>query len=68
MEESQGWEKPAFFMKNEKITVESYDYCGSYGLSKNENNKYLSVLEGDYQFTFSKHHDIVSFEHLKCFF
>lgn len=64
MEESQGWEKPGFFLKNENITIESYDYCGSYGSPKNENNKYLSILEGDYQFTFSKYHDIVSLEEI----
>ncbi|XP_051158865.1 sarcosine dehydrogenase, mitochondrial [Leptopilina boulardi] len=66
MEESQGWEKPGFFLKNENITIESYDYCGSYGSPKNENNKYLSILEGDYQFTFSKYHDIIKEEAHAC--
>ena len=60
MEESHGWEKPALFLENEKIIIEPYDYYGSYGSTKNENNKYVSVLEGDYTFGFSKYHDIVS--------
>ena len=60
MEESQGWEKPSLFLENETVTIEPYDYYGSYGSSKNENNKYASVLEGEYSFGFSKYHNVVS--------
>ncbi|XP_033227551.1 sarcosine dehydrogenase, mitochondrial isoform X2 [Belonocnema kinseyi] len=66
MEESQGWEKPALFLENETVTIEPYDYCGSYGSSKNEDNKYASVLEGDYSFGFSKYHNIIKEEALAC--
>lgn len=59
MEEKQGWERPAFFLKNENVTVNEYDWYKNSNKEKNQQTKYNQILEGDLSYDFSKHHDLV---------
>lgn len=69
MEERHGWERPGYFLED-KITnsnsktsapVKSYDWYGSYGYKKSEDQRYVERLKGEYKFGFPDCHDIVSF-------
>lgn len=64
MEERQGWERPGWFLSEGTVTIPSYDYYGSYGSSRNENNRYSELLHKDYTFGFPEHHQVVSVDYL----
>lgn len=66
MEERQGWERPGWYLKEGTAPIPPYDYYGSYGTSKNENCKYLEVLEQDRTFDFPQHHENVSHARYTC--
>lgn len=59
MDEKQGWERPSYFISGVKAQIPPYDWYGAYGYKKNENSEYLQAMEGDLDFGFSKHHDLV---------
>ncbi len=60
MEEVHGFERPAFFYKEEAI-VQPYDWYGFYGNELNKDQKYLKILKGDEKYEFSDHHELVNF-------
>ncbi|OXU31337.1 hypothetical protein TSAR_012682 [Trichomalopsis sarcophagae] len=66
MEERQGWERPGWYLKEGTAPIPPYDYYGSYGTSKNENCKYLQLLQQDHTFDFPKHHENIKEEALSC--
>lgn len=63
MEERQGWERPGWYLNpgmEGTARVLPYDYYGSYGTSKNENDKYAEILSQDHTFNFPVHDKNVS--------
>ena len=60
MEERQGWERPGWYLNEGTARLLPYDYYGSYGTTKNENDKYAQILAGDHTFDFPAHKDNVS--------
>ncbi|XP_046739990.1 sarcosine dehydrogenase, mitochondrial isoform X1 [Diprion similis] len=66
MEERQGWERPGWFLSEGTVQIPPYDYYGSYGSPKNENDKYSKLLQQDYTFNFPEHHRIIRDEALAC--
>ncbi|XP_030387177.1 sarcosine dehydrogenase, mitochondrial [Scaptodrosophila lebanonensis] len=68
MEEKQGWERPGFFLKNnKKADALPYDWYGSYGHARHQNSNYEQVLEGDLKYNrFSEHHDLIGEEAHAC--
>lgn len=61
MEERQGWERPGWYLKQGTARVLPYDYYGSYGTTKNENDKYAKILSQDHTFDFPVHKENVKF-------
>lgn len=59
MEERHGWERPGYFLKDERAVTQKYDWYGYYGNEKNVETTYVDKLKGDYKFGFSDHHDLV---------
>lgn len=59
MEECHGFERPAFFVANEKAIVQPYDWLGCYGNEANADKKYLQILKGDEKYEFSDHYAVV---------
>lgn len=59
MEECQGYERPGFYY-NGKASVQPYDWYGNYGHTLNDDNAYLTVMEGDMKYEFSDYHHIVA--------
>lgn len=59
MEERHGWERPGYFLLDETVVVQPYDWYGYYDHPKNSNTHYEEALKGDYKFGFSDHHDLV---------
>lgn len=59
MEERQGWERPGWYLPEGTVQVLPYDYQGSYGSSKNEQDLYTEILKKDYTFDFPEHQNIV---------
>lgn len=60
MEEKQGYERPAFFLTDgSQVEVPPYDYYGNYGYKLNNDSKHIHLLEGDCQYKFSAHHELV---------
>ncbi|XP_058806146.1 sarcosine dehydrogenase, mitochondrial [Phymastichus coffea] len=66
MEERQGWERPGWFLKKGTAPVPAYDYYGSYENAKNENCKYIELLEQDATFDFPVHFNNIKEEALAC--
>lgn len=65
MEEKQGYERPGYFLTdNSTVCVQPYDWYGSYGHTLNKDSTYAKLLEGDYKYSFSDHHDLVKSEFL----
>lgn len=61
MEERQGWERPGWYLPDNKIaTVLPYDYDGYYDTPKNINYAYADILKTERTFNFPPHDDIVS--------
>lgn len=60
MEERSGYERPGYYIHEDTAPVQKYDWYGYYGNEKNKNTSYADALKGDYKFTFSDHHDLVS--------
>lgn len=61
MEERQGWERPGWFLPNNKTAaVLPYDYGGYYDIPKNTNDIYADVLKTEYTFHYPPHDNIVS--------
>lgn len=59
MEEKLGWERPGFFLKDVQVLVPKYDWQGSYGNEKNDQNLYRQIIHGDSKYSFSDHHNLV---------
>ncbi|XP_050073770.1 sarcosine dehydrogenase, mitochondrial [Anopheles maculipalpis] len=66
MEERHGWERPGYFLPDETVVVQPYDWYGFYDHPKNANTHYEEALKGDYTFGFSEHHDLIGEEALTC--
>lgn len=62
MEQAQGWERPAYYIKNSTAPVRGYDWYGYYDHKKNEDQRYIKQLESDYTFGFPKSHKLVIYE------
>lgn len=60
MEERHGWERPGYFLPEDTVVVQSYDWYGYYDYPKNTNTNYEETLKKDYTFGFPEHHDLVS--------
>lgn len=61
MEERQGWERPGWFLPDNKTApVLPYDYGGYYDTSKNTNDTYADILKTERTFNFPPHDNIVS--------
>lgn len=61
MEQVQGVERPAYYVKDRTVPVRGYDWYGAYDHVRNPDNRYEKELEGDRTFGFSAHHHAVSF-------
>lgn len=60
MEERQGWERPGWFLPDNKTAaVLPYDYDGYYDTPKNTNHAYADILKTERTFNFPSHDDIV---------
>jgi sarcosine dehydrogenase len=59
MEQRQGWERPAWYLKDGTAPILPYDYYGNYGSKKNESHKYEEILSQDHTFNFPVHHENV---------
>ncbi|XP_072748351.1 sarcosine dehydrogenase, mitochondrial-like isoform X2 [Anoplolepis gracilipes] len=67
MEERQGWERPGWFLLNNKTAaVLPYDYGGYYDTPKNTNDTYADVLKMEHTFHFPPHDNIIREEALSC--
>ncbi|XP_011259661.2 sarcosine dehydrogenase, mitochondrial [Camponotus floridanus] len=67
MEERQGWERPGWFLLNNKTAAAlPYDYGGCYDTPKNTNDIYADVLKTEYTFDFPPHDNIIREEALSC--
>ncbi|KAF5292543.1 hypothetical protein FQR65_LT01689 [Abscondita terminalis] len=66
MEQSQGFERPGYFLKTGTSSVLTYDWYGCYGYLKNVDTTYVTQLETDYTFDFSKNFDLISDESLSA--
>ncbi|XP_013167116.1 PREDICTED: sarcosine dehydrogenase, mitochondrial [Papilio xuthus] len=66
MQARAGWERPGFYMPGEKIRVQQYDWGGTQDYPRNLDQRYEHVLQGDYTFDFSKHHQLIGEEALSC--
>ncbi|XP_018327368.1 sarcosine dehydrogenase, mitochondrial [Agrilus planipennis] len=64
MEQAQGWERPAYFIKDSTAPVRGYDWYGHYDHMDNPDKRYEKHLKGDYTFGFSRHHNIIKEEAL----
>lgn len=61
MEERQGWERPGWFLLNNKTAAAlRYDYDGYYDTPKNTNDIYADILKTERTFQFPSHDNIVS--------
>lgn len=60
MEERQGWERPGWFLLDDKTAVLPYDYGGYCDKLKNTNDIYADLLKTEYTFDFPLHDNIVS--------
>lgn len=61
MEERQGWERPGWFLLNNKTVAPlPYDYGGYYDKPKNTNDIYADILKTERTFQFPPHDNIVS--------
>lgn len=60
MEERQGWERPGWFLPDNKtVKILPYDYGGYYDTTKNADDAYADILKAECTFNFSPHDDIV---------
>ncbi|XP_029735141.2 sarcosine dehydrogenase, mitochondrial [Aedes albopictus] len=66
MEERHGWERPGYFLPEDTVVVQSYDWYGYYDYPKNTNTNYEDTLKKDYTFGFPEHHDLIGEEALTC--
>ncbi|XP_011352418.2 sarcosine dehydrogenase, mitochondrial isoform X2 [Ooceraea biroi] len=67
MEERQGWERPGWFLPDNKTTrILPYDYGGYYDTPKNMNDAYADILKAERTFNFSPYDDIIREEALSC--
>ncbi|KAK9875708.1 hypothetical protein WA026_009505 [Henosepilachna vigintioctopunctata] len=64
MEQVQGFERPAYYVKDRTVPVRGYDWYGNYDHVKNPDQRYEKELEGEYTFGFSKHHHAIGEEAL----
>ncbi|KAF7276911.1 hypothetical protein GWI33_009661, partial [Rhynchophorus ferrugineus] len=65
MEEALGWERPAYFIKEDRTApVRGYDWYGNYDHVANSDQRYVNELEKDLTFDFSKNHDTIQEEAL----
>ncbi|XP_030759999.1 sarcosine dehydrogenase, mitochondrial isoform X2 [Sitophilus oryzae] len=65
MEEALGWERPAYFIKEDRTApVRGYDWYGNYDHVVNTDQRYVKELEKDLTFDFSRNHDIIKEEAL----
>uniref|UniRef100_UPI00358DEC94 sarcosine dehydrogenase, mitochondrial n=1 Tax=Myxine glutinosa TaxID=7769 RepID=UPI00358DEC94 len=65
-QERHGWERPGWFNDEGTATLFDYDYYGIYGKQKHEDFLYRKLLEDDYTFDFSPHHNTIGAECLSC--
>ncbi|BET00902.1 sarcosine dehydrogenase [Nesidiocoris tenuis] len=65
-ETAQGYERPGWFNPQGYTPVPPYDWYGAYGHKKNLDKRYLTLLKGDQNFGFSKHHMAIGSECLAC--
>lgn len=66
MQARAGWERPAFYLPGQKIRVQRYDWGGTQDYPRNVDLRYEKILEGDYSFNFSEHHNLIGEEALAC--
>ncbi|XP_058460300.1 sarcosine dehydrogenase, mitochondrial isoform X2 [Malaya genurostris] len=66
MEERHGWERPGYFLPEDTVVVQPYDWYGYYDYPKNANTNYEETLKKDYTFGFPEHHDLIGEEALTC--
>ncbi|XP_011689604.1 PREDICTED: sarcosine dehydrogenase, mitochondrial [Wasmannia auropunctata] len=67
MEERQGWERPGWFLPDNKTApILPYDYGGYYDTPKNTNDTYADILKTECTFDFSPHESIIREEALAC--
>ncbi|XP_014477949.1 PREDICTED: sarcosine dehydrogenase, mitochondrial isoform X2 [Dinoponera quadriceps] len=65
MEERQGWERPGWFLPDNKTAaVLPYDYDGYYDTPKNTKHVYADILKTERTFDFPPHDDIIREEAL----
>lgn len=60
MGQSFGWEQPAYYVNNNGVAIQNYDWYGQYGHAVNSDKRYEQQVAGDCSFDLSKHHDLVS--------
>ncbi|XP_055610172.1 sarcosine dehydrogenase, mitochondrial [Uranotaenia lowii] len=66
MEERQGWERPGYFLPEDTVVVQPYDWYGNYDHPRNINTNYEEALKKDYTFGFPEHHDLIGEEAISC--
>lgn len=66
MEERHGWERPGYFLPEDTVVVQPYDWYGYYDYPKNTNTNYEETLKKEYTFNFPEHHDLIGEEALTC--
>ncbi|XP_020288905.1 sarcosine dehydrogenase, mitochondrial [Pseudomyrmex gracilis] len=67
MEERQGWERPGWFLLDNKTApVLPYDYGGYNDIPKNTNDTYADILKMERTFNFPPHDNIIREEALSC--
>lgn len=59
MEEKMGWERPGFYVKNEMVKIQNYDWQGYYGKKKHLKHRHEELVLGDCKYTLSDHHHLV---------
>ncbi|KAK4886912.1 hypothetical protein RN001_003183 [Aquatica leii] len=66
MEQSQSWERPSYFLKNEIAPVLEYDWYGCYNHTQNLDKRYVNQLEADSTFDFFTNIDLIKEESLSA--
>ncbi|KAK5643150.1 hypothetical protein RI129_006995 [Pyrocoelia pectoralis] len=66
MDQAQGWERPAYYIKDRTAPVRDYDWYGYYGHVANSDKRYEKELEKELTFDFSKQSDLIREEALSA--
>ncbi|KAB0799571.1 hypothetical protein PPYR_07451 [Photinus pyralis] len=66
MEQSQEWERPAYFLKGRAAPVSQYDWYGCYGHNENTDKRYPEEIKKEYTFELSSNHSLIREEALSA--